>query len=117
MELLNHTAIANIPIARPPHVLEAESFRAGLRTLYETLQVNQKDDEEIAAFYETGKETIRVHSIQIQANCVLILVGTDEVGNSLAVAGHFSSVNLIYRKIKLGPEKKRIPIGFSISGE
>jgi hypothetical protein len=47
---------------------------------------------------------------------LLILTGLDGAGHPTAVAGHFTSMNVIYRKIKLvGDEQKqkRIPIGFS----
>jgi len=35
---------------------------------------------------------------------VLVLTGEDSSGNRVAVAGHFSSINIIYRKLKIGPE-------------
>lgn len=111
MDLLNRTTFANIPVARPPHVLEAQSFREGLKAIYETLQSGQESDEEIAAFYGN----IRVYHIKMLSNTILLLEGEDEHGTHVVVAGHFTSVHLIYTKLKLTPEKKRKPIGFSTS--
>ena len=111
MDLLNRTAFASIP--KPPHVFEAESFRAGLKEIYERLQLTQEADEEIAAFYGN----IRVYHIKMMANSVLILEGENDAGTHVVVAGHFTSVHLIYTKLKLAPKKKRTPIGFSTSGE
>jgi len=71
-----------------------------------------EDDEEIAVFYETSKETVRVDRIKMACNSVLILAGEDMEGNRTAVAGHFKSMNLIYKKVKLGDKKQRTPIGF-----
>ena len=107
-DFLDRTVFANIPVARPPHVADAESFRAGLQALYQALQQGQAQDEEIAAFYGN----IRVYHIKMLSNSVLILEGLDDTGRQVAVAGHFTSVHLIYTKIKLTPEKKRTPIGF-----
>ncbi len=102
----------NFPIT-PLHVQESKAFQEGLKTLYETLQASQRDDEEIAVFYEAGKDTIRVYRIQMTADVVLVLAGLDGAGNPTAVAGHFKSMNLVYKKIKrTEPQKERTPIGF-----
>jgi len=116
MDILNHPAIAHIavpvsPVAKPPHELEAENFRNGLRTIYETLQHGLEKDEEIAAFYGN----IRVYHIKMLSNCVLTLDGEDETNTHVIVAGHFTSIHLIYTKLKLTPEKKPKPIGFSVA--
>jgi hypothetical protein len=96
-----------------PHIQEAESFQAGIETLYEALKRAQQPDEEIALFYESGKETVRVHGIKMANDSVLVLTGKDSSGNLVAVAGHFTSINIIYRKLKISPDAKRTPIGFS----
>lgn len=96
-------------VAKPPHIMEAENFRAGLKAIYETLQSTQEPDEEIAAFYRN----VRVYHIKIVANSILLLEGEDG-GTHVVVAGHFTSMHLTYTKTKVAPEKKRTPIGFSI---
>jgi hypothetical protein len=101
----------------PIHVQEAELFRKGLEALYESMVPGLKGDEEIAIFYETGKETIRVSHLKMASNSVLILTGEDENGNGTAVAGYFKSMQLIYKKLKLGEKKERTPIGFSTQSE
>jgi len=111
-DLIQGFRMPEIPQVKRPHVQEAESFREGLKLLYESLQRGQQEDEEIAAFYETARDTIRVREIKMAGDSVLILAGKDGSGNLTAVAGHFSSINIIYKKIKLEKEKERIPIGF-----
>jgi len=105
--------LARMPHIEPIYVQEAERFQKGLALLYESMVPGLKPDEEIAIFYETGKETIRVTHLKMASNSVLILTGRDENGNGTAVAGHFKGVNLIYKKLKLGETKQRTPIGFS----
>lgn len=111
MDLLPGRAFA--AVATPPHIMEAESFRAGLKTIYETMQQGLEKDEDIAAFYGN----IRVYHIKMLSKSVLILEGLDDRGEHVLVAGHYSSVHLVYTKLKLTPEKKRTPIGFSTEGE
>ena len=106
---------AVFPRLKGLHVQEAESFQEGLQALYEALKEGLQPDEEIAAFYEGGKEVIRVHEIKMVGaeRSVLFLAGIDESGRRTAVAGHFTSMNIIYRTVKLEKEKERTPIGFS----
>ena len=47
----------------------------------------------------------------------LLEITAPDAGTHVVVAGHFTSVHLIYTKLKLAPKKKRTPIGFSTSGE
>lgn len=115
MDLLNRTSFARLPemSVKPPHVFEAESLRAGLKTIYEAMQQGLQKDEEVAAFYGN----VRVYHIKMLSNSILVLEGLDESGTQVLVAGHYSSVHLVYTKIKLTPEKKRTPIGFSTERE
>ena len=94
-----------------PHLEEAKLFQKGLRSV--SIEPGLKTDEEIAIFYETGKETIRVTHLKMASDSILLLTGKDENGNGTAVAGHFKSKHLIYKKLKLGDMKQRTPIGFS----
>jgi hypothetical protein len=105
--------LPRIPHIDPVYVQEAERFQKGLAVLYDSMVPGLKPDEEIAIFFETGKETIRVTHLKMASDSVLILTGRDENGNGSAVAGHFKGMHLIYKKLKLGETKQRIPIGFS----
>jgi hypothetical protein len=105
--------LPRMPHIEPVYVQEAERFQKGLAALYESIVPGLKPDEEIAIFYETAKETIRVTHLKMASDSVLILTGRDENGNGTAVAGHFKSMHLIYKKLKLGDKKQRTLIGFS----
>lgn len=94
-------------------VTQSQLFHKGLRSVYQSIEPGLKPDEEIAILYETGKETIHVTNLKIESDSVLLLTGKDENGNGTAVAGHFKSMHLIYKKLKLGDMKQRTPIGFS----
>lgn len=114
MALLSSSTLALASGAiSPSHVIEAENFRKSLKTIYEALQQGLQQDEEVAAFYGN----VRVYNIKMLSNSVLTLDGIDGGGNHVLVAGHYSSVHLVYTKLKLTPEKKRTPIGFSTSEE
>jgi hypothetical protein len=97
-----------------PHIQETEDFGHGLKTAYDALVRAQQDDEEIAGYYEGGQGIVRVYGVQMAVDSpVLILTGVDEVGDNVAVVGHYQSMHLIYRKTKLGKDAERKPIGFS----
>ena len=59
-----------------PHLEEAKLFQKGLRSV--SIEPGLKTDEEIAIFYETGKETIRVTHLKMASDSILLLTGKDE---------------------------------------
>lgn len=105
-----------LPEITPFHIQEAERFQEGLENLYDRLQRDLQPDEEIAIYYDSTKERIRITNILMSAKSVLIVAGRDPVGNETYAAGYYKSMNLIYKKIKIiGETKERTRIGFSIA--
>lgn len=100
-----------------PQEQDAENFQQGLRLVYETWQRSLREDEEIAGFYEGAKGVIRVYTVHLVSYPVLILIGWDEEGNKVTVAGHYTSMSLTYRKVRVGPDNKRIPIEFPFAAK
>lgn len=100
-----------------PHVQESQRFQEAFRTISDGLKETLKPDEELALYYVNGPETIRVRHIQLANDTLLVLYGNDAYEQrSIALVG-LRAVNLIFKKIKLGEKKERIPIGFSIKTE
>jgi hypothetical protein len=101
----------------PAHVQEAERFQSAFREIKAGLTELLKPDEELALFYFTGAEDIRVRHMQIKRDMLVLLYGFDASGNYTCAVTHVKEVKLVFKKLKLDETKERTTIGFSLEGE
>jgi hypothetical protein len=94
---------------------DADRFLDDLRRRYQTAVQSIQDDEQVAAFYQSGQVLVRVSAIQmLPAQSILMLTGTDESGNHLVMSSYYKSTNVDFRKIKRGELETPSTVQFSL---
>jgi hypothetical protein len=104
------------PIIVPREQIEdADCFLDHLKRRYQTALQSIQDDEQVAAYYQSGKVSVRVSAIRIlAAQSVLMLTGIDENGHHIVVSSYYKSMDVDFRKIKRGELERPSTVQFSL---
>ncbi|MGA3090135.1 MAG: hypothetical protein ABSD75_16100 [Terriglobales bacterium] len=94
---------------------DAARFLDDLRRRYETAIQSLQDDEQVAAFYQSGQVLVRVSAIQmLPAHSLLMLTGTDKNGDHVVVSSYYKSMNVDFRTVNSANLKTRSTVQFSL---
>jgi hypothetical protein len=96
-------------------VQEADSFQDGIKEVFEELQANLAESEELVVYHSNGVDVIRVKDIYMSSTNVAVISGWDSSGNTTRVVSHFKALSFTCKVVKLDEQKSRIAIGFSTS--
>jgi hypothetical protein len=104
------------PIIVPRERIEdADRFLDNLKRRYQIALQSVQDDEQVAAYYQSGQVLVRVSAIQIlPAQSVLMLTGRDESGHHIVVSSYYKSMDVDFRKIRRGEVERPPTVQFSL---
>jgi hypothetical protein len=106
-----------MPKITPMHVQEAERFRDSFQEIKRGLTELLKPNEELALYYFTGMEDIRVYHVQMMKDTLVLLYGYDSSRNYTCALVRVGEVKLVFKRLKLDEKKERTPIGFSLGND